>query len=374
MFFGAILPAFGQTVLYTFSGGSDGGYPTSSLIFDSAGNLYGTTEFGGLGYGTVFELSPDGTGGWTETVLYSFTGGIDGANPTYSNVIFDSAGNLYGTTRRGGANRQGVAFKLTPSGGTWSESVLHSFAGSKKHSFGCFPESGLIMDTAGNLYGTTRYCGGSKGTVFELSPSGGNTWTEYTLPGFHASYGGLTMDTQGNIFFTTRDNLVFELSPNGSGGWIPKVIAQFSKGYPEGTLVFDSAGNLYGTTYNGGVSNGRASEPRGSVYKLSPVQGGWNLETLYTFECCRRGSIFDPFAGVVLDGSGNIYGTTLSGFPAPYRFGDIFELVPSGSGTYTRVDLGFLSSFGSLVMDSAGHLYGTAPFGGGAGIVFEVTP
>ena len=378
LFFSSIPPALGQTSLYNFSGGSDGGHPTSSLTFDSAGNLYGTTETGGLGYGTVFELSPDGVGGWTETVLYSFTGGADGAAPTYSNVIFDSAGSLYGTTRQGGFKHQGVVFKLTPSDGTWSESVLHSFAGSKNE--GCFPESGLIMDKAGNLYGTTHYCGGTRGTVFELSPSDGNIWTERIIYGAKTSYAGLTMDAQGNIFGTTRDNTVFELSPNGSGGWSSNVIHTFPRfsddgGDPQGTLVFDSAGNIYGTTYNRGISSGRGFEPRGTVYKLSPVGGGWSEQILYTFECCR-GGIFNPFAGVVLDGSGNIYGTTVHGFREIY--GGIFELVPSGGGSYTKIDLGLFGSsgfgsFGSLVMDNVGNLYGTLSYGGG-GMVFEVVP
>ena len=140
-----------ETVLYNFAGSPDGSYPDVRPTAHN-GNLYGTTFLGGLGgNGTVFELSPIGSGGWNETVIYTFTGGVDGANPSYSNLIFDSQGNLYGTASFGGANGLGVVFELSPAGTSWTETVVHAFAGID----GAYPINGLIMDTAGNLFGRT---------------------------------------------------------------------------------------------------------------------------------------------------------------------------------------------------------------------------
>ena len=361
--------AAGQTELYDFTGGSDGRYPSSRLTFDKAGNLYGTTEAGGLGFGTVFELSPDGHGGWNETVGYSFSGGVDGSNPMYSPVIFDGVGNLYGTTFRGGAKKQGVVFQLTPVvGGGWKETVLHSFIGSKKD--GGNPWGAIVMDQAGNIYGVTNAGNGTKGSVFELSPAGGGSWTERILYGVEAAPGGLAMDATGNLFGTTRDKKVFELSADGKGGWNATVIYTFEDGsIPLGTPAFDGAGNLYGTTYPGGVYSA------GTVYKLSPGQNGWNEETLQSFRHHVQNAFY-PFSGVALDAAGNIYGTTLLGGTS--RSGTVFELVPGGGGSYT---LNIVSNIrgnphGGLVLDDSGNLYGTTNFGGSYdyGIVFELTP
>src|SRR5208337_452888 len=174
-----------------------------------------------FGFGTVFELSPNGYGGWNETVLYSFSGGVDGANPI-GPVIFDSVGNLYGTTEFGGPyhNKYGVVFELNPVGASWTETVLHSFAAGGD---GATPETGLIMDPAGNLYGITE------DGVFELSPSGGG-WTYQVIYIFAAGgRAGLTMDTYGNIFGVTAYlPQAFELSPNGNGGWNPFKIYRFA--------------------------------------------------------------------------------------------------------------------------------------------------
>jgi uncharacterized repeat protein (TIGR03803 family) len=278
-----------ETVLYTFTGSPDGANPSSSLARDSAGNLFGTTTYGGLeNYGTVFELSPSGSGGWNEAVIYGFTGGTDGANP-YSSLIFDSVGNLYGTASAGGTNGNGVVFELSPAGSTWTETVLHSFAGTPD---GATPMAGLTMDAAGNLYGATPYggTGDGTGTVFELSPSGGG-WTEqviYDLDinvgtcGYFASTSGLTIDAAGNIFGAAC-SIVFELSPNGEHGWAPSVIHTFT-GAPidgraaNGTPVLDKAGHLYGTTYFGGKYD------NGTVYKLSlKWNGEWTETILHSF-------------------------------------------------------------------------------------------
>lgn len=220
----AARPAHAQTETVTFSfNATDGSYPESSLIFDGAGNLYGTAEMGGYGdgVGNVFELSPNGNGGWNQTVLYRFTDGADGAYPS-CNLIFDSRGNLYGTAQGGGSTR-GVVFELSPSGATWKETVLYSFTGGTD---GDTPVAGLIMDSAGNLYGTTLNGGtNNNGTVFELRPSA-NGWTEQVIYNLDTSFAGLTMDAAGNIFGASL-NSVFELSPNGKGGWNSTVLHAF---------------------------------------------------------------------------------------------------------------------------------------------------
>ncbi|HYW37531.1 MAG TPA: choice-of-anchor tandem repeat GloVer-containing protein [Terriglobales bacterium] len=361
-----------ETVVYNFTGGSDGFTPDSRLTSDGAGNFYGTTGFGGLGAGTVFELSPNGSGGWKETVLYSFTGGADGSVPYFSYVLFDSEGNLYGTTYGGGSYGYGVVFELSPEGTSWTETVLYSFTGGADDAN---PLNGLIMDTAGNLYGRTYVSGGGNGTIFELSKSG-DGWTKQVIYSGAPGYAGLTMDAAGNIFGVTAD-VVFELSPNGHGGWNPTVIHTFS-GSPkdglagEGTPVLDHAGNLYGTTLGGGYKN------NGTVYELSRGTNGWTEKILHSFEGgSTDGS--DPFAGIVFDAAGNIYGTTeFGGNPLA---GTVYELVaPVGKGGYNeKVLWKFDKTDGyepvdSLILDSAGKLYGTTPEGGsnGYGVVFKV--
>jgi uncharacterized repeat protein (TIGR03803 family) len=375
-----------ETVLYNFCSQpncSDGAGPQSNLTFDGAGNLYGTTIGGGLGYGTVFELSPNGSGGWNETVLHSFTGGADGSNPTYSGVIFDGGGNLYGTAWAGGAYGYGVVFELSPVGTSWTETVLYSFANAPD---GAYPSGDLIMDPAGKVYGTTQAggnCGGD--TVFELSPSGG-VWTEQVIYSeCDVNAAGLTMDAAGNIFGDGQLT-VFELSPNGNGGWNPTVIHTFT-GPPkdgsnaQGAPVFNKAGTLYGTTTAGGIRNS------GTIYKLSPVtkgkkKGTWTERIVHNFFNWRsRYDGSDPQAGIVFDAAGNIYGTTLSG--GLWVDGTVYELVaPVGKGEYKEKILyrfdGLHGTYpdDSLILDSAGNLYGTTSEGGwySAGVVFEVTP
>jgi uncharacterized repeat protein (TIGR03803 family) len=376
-------PAQAQTehVLYNFTGGNDGGDSIANLTSDGAGNFYGTTLQGGLwGEGTVFELSPNGSGGWNETVLHSFCsdplGCRDGGEPG-GPVIFDSAGNLYGTASGGGADGGGVVFELSPVGANWTYNVLYSFYYSGDSGIG--PYAGLVMDAAGNLYGTTSWdSGGTGGAVFELSPSGGG-WTEQAIYGY-GSYAGLTMNAAGNIFGATNST-VFELSPNGSGGWNPTVIHTFA-GPPKdgsgtrGTPLLDQAGNLYGTTLGGGAYS------NGTVYKLSPGKNGeWTERILHSFKGGKDGS--NPRAGIVLDTAGNIYGTTVGG--GKYGAGTVFELVALiGSGGYRKMALWNFSGpdgdqpESSLILDSAGNLYGTTYEGGsdgyyGYGVVFEVT-
>jgi uncharacterized repeat protein (TIGR03803 family) len=366
-----------ETVLYNFTSGSDGSHPESSLISDGAGNFYGTTLLGGLGCpgnqfgcGTVFEISPNGSGGWNQTVLHSFSGPPDAANPFLAPVIFDKAGNLYGTTEFGGTYNWGAVFELSPVGTSWTETILYSFTGGAD---GGHPATGLIIDPAGNLYGTTsEYL--APGNVFELSPSGGG-WTLqviYAVP----TAPGLTMDSAGNIYGATVST-VFELSPNGHGGWNPTVLHTFTGApndgaNPWGTIALDKAGNLYGTTYGGGAYN------YGTVYKLSPVNGQWTEQILHSFMGGKDGA--NPFgAGVVLDAKGNIYGTTSLG--GNYSHGTVFELAVHGKRPYREKVLWAFNGTDGVnpycipVLDSAGNLYGTAASGGSgnAGVVFEVT-
>ena len=269
-----------ETVLYSFNGYGTGGaayQPYSGVILDSSGNIYGTTFEGGtFGHGTVFELSPLAGGGWSETVLYNFseTKFSVGYGPQAS-LIFDAAGNLYGTRSTEGAFGFGMVFEMSPAtGGGWTETGLHSFNGKN----GDYPESALISDAAGNFYSTTDF-GGAYG------------------------YGA-----------------VYELSPVAGGGWIEKLLHSFKHSKQDGmnpslgSLVMDSAGNLYGTTQGGGANVSPTCQTGcGTVFEISPAGGGhWTEKLLHSFNDDGTDGIF-PGAGVILDGSGNLYGTTLKG-------------------------------------------------------------
>jgi uncharacterized repeat protein (TIGR03803 family) len=257
------LAPWNETVLYRFTGGSDGAEPLGDLTLDMAGNIYGSALSGNNFYGVIYELMPSG-GGWTETVLYRpQNDGRQGINP-HDGPIFDSSGNLYGTFSAGGPNNAGTAYQLSPSGPGWVEHTLYTFSGG---SDGGRPWGGLTMDTSGNLYGATSAGGaGGGGTVFELTPSGGG-WTFNTLQSFSGSGGEpgplarLTMDATGNLYGTTnadgahRCGSVFKLTPS-SGSWTFTSLHDFTCGSDgsgtSSTLVFDANGNLYGTTYAGG--------------------------------------------------------------------------------------------------------------------------
>ena len=315
-----------ETVIHTFTG-SDGSTLIAGLTSDGAGNFYGATLYGGAaGHGTIFELSPNGVGGWNETVVYSFAGGSDGSLPT-GPVLFDGAGNLYAATIFGGAFGKGTAFELSPAGASWTKTILYNFAGKGG---GTHPQTGLVMDAAGNLYGSATY------GVFQLSPSGG-AWMSKTIyatgPSTYIA-NRLTLDAAGNIFAASLSKII-ELSPNGKGGWRTTVLHKFAGSpndgaYAQGTLVFDQAGNLYGTTSGGGLGTGLGN---GTVFELSPTTkpGKWTEKILYFFQGGNDGAL--PFAGVVFDVAGNIYGTT-RGFGTPK--GTVFELAVSGGVATTR--------------------------------------
>jgi uncharacterized repeat protein (TIGR03803 family) len=316
--------------LYSFTGGDDGGNSQARVIFGSDGSLYGTTSAGGYANGVVFNLRPQATAcksaicPWTETVLYRFQGGSDGIIPEYGDLTFDQAGNVYGTTVEGGllscGGSCGVVFKLTKSGNSWTESVLYSFTGGND---GGSPFSGVIFDSAGNLYGTAYYGGDiSAGTVYELSPSGSG-WTEKTLTDFSGGggfpVGGLTFDQQGNLFGTGfSGGTAFELSPS-NGNWTYSLLYTFN-GFdgPFGSPTFDAAGNFYGTNATGGAYD------QGFVFKLAPSNGGWNFTDLYDFTGGNDGGF--PVSNVILDAKRNLYGTTYLG--GVYGEGVAWELTP----------------------------------------------
>jgi uncharacterized repeat protein (TIGR03803 family) len=374
--------------------GGGGSVPYGGVILDAASNLYGTTRDGGAyGVGTVFELRPNGDGSWTESVLHSFNGS-DGANPV-AGLIFDAAGSLYGTTQYGGSVSAcgtqgcGTVFELTPNGdGSWTERVLHSFEGRD----GAGPFAGLIFDAAGNLYGTTKYGGAHPwGTVFELTPNGDGSWTESVLHSFKAYDGaypvaGLTFDTAGNLYGTTLGGgangkgTVFELTPNGDGSWGESVLHSFSHyhrdgQYPEAGVTFDAAGNLYGTAVQSVAKYYRG----GTVFQLTPNgDGSWTESVLHSFNG-RDGA--GPYGDLTFDAAGNLYGTTNSG-GAVCGCGAVFKLTPNGDGSWTERGLHKFKNHPSaypqagLVLDQAGNLYGTTVGDGTTtfGSVFEITP
>jgi uncharacterized repeat protein (TIGR03803 family) len=381
-----------EKVLHNFGSGKDGVSPYDKLIFDAAGNLYGTTDAGGAhGGGAVFELSPKAGGGWTEKILHSFGSGKDGYEP-HASLILDKAGNLYGTTDYGGANVYGTVFEVSPkAGGGWTEKILHDFGSGKD---GVNPLASLMLDKAGNLFGTTDGGGAyNYGTVFEVSPKAGGGWTEKVLHSFNNNgkdgqrpFGGLILDAAGNLYGTTSVGpygTVFELSPKAGGGWTEKILHSFNYkdgAIPSADLIFDGAGNLYSTTSAGGAYGG------GTVFELSPkAGGGWTEKVLHSFDDNGEDG-YTPYASLIFD-AGNLYGTTYYGGTIYPGCGDgcgtVFELTPKAGSWTEKV----LHSFGSgkdgvgpeagLISDKAGNLYGTTFYGGTnlhGGTVFEIKP
>lgn len=375
--------AASHEILLTDFDPARGTYPSADLVFDGSGNLYGTTTLGGThGLGTVFELQPLSSGGWKTIVLHNFSGGKDGRNP-YSPLIFDGAGNLYGTTYQGGNSCNcGTVFELSPANGYWKERVLYSFV---RGSDGAAPKGGLVFDSAGNLYGATTEGGGNAdaGTIFELTPNSGG-WTETVLYSFAKPYkdgrsptSTLIFDGSGNLYGTTSSGgagthgNVFELSP-GSGGWTEKVLQNFWTGSPYAGLVFDNAGNLYGTTLNGGGYG------FGVVFELTLSNGNWTNKVIHQFSNgLDGGSASDRLLFV----GGNLYGTTSGG--GVTHNGVVFELKPASNGKWSETVLhafkgGYdgANPYAGLILDAAGNLYGTTTDGGhlGQGVVFEIVP
>jgi len=390
------LAAQQEKVLYSFgNGAAPQTGPYSALTSDAAGNLYGTTiELGAYGVGTVFELTPKAGGSWSEKVLHTFGSGTDGTYPL-GGMIFDAAGNLYGTAQLGGANGYGIVFELMPkAGGGWTEKVLHSFASGAD---GQQPEGTLIFDSAGNLYGTTQYGGAyNVGTVFELRSTAGGSWAEKVLHTFGSGtdgtypIGGVTFDAAGNLYGTAQfggangDGTVFELTPKAGGGWTETTVHSFDNradgAEPVASVIFDAAGNLYGTTYSGGTYL------YGTVFKLTPTGGGgWTETTLHSFPNNNGVDGSNPaYGSLIFDAGGNLYGTASYGGRASPGGGTVFELTPTTGGSWEYTVLHTFRDNGrdglnpgsGLIFDAAGNLYGTTWEGGafGSGTVFEITP
>jgi len=394
------------SVLYAFKGGSDGAYPWAGLIEDSAGNLYSTTRGGGgrgcgaQGCGTVFRLAPDGT----ETVLHAFHGQKHGISPE-AGLIADKAGNLYGTTNGGGSGcfhyGCGTVFKVAPNG---TETVLYSFEGND-HDDGTGPQAPLIENKAGNLYGTTSGGGGTGcsdgfgcGTVFKLAPDG----TETVLHAFAGGndganpLAGVIEGEAGDFYGTTMwgggegcdyvgfsgCGTVFKVAPNGTETVLYSFAGGSDGANPYAGLIQDKAGNLYGTTNDGGIGC-KATNGCGTVFKLAPD----GTETvLHAFAGGSDGAY--PWAGLIRDEGGNLYGTTAEGGGRGchnylyHGCGTIFRLAPDGAETvlyaFSKLQRHGALPYAGLMKGGDGQLYGTASEGGdtgcsdGCGIVFSL--
>src|SRR5215813_5578356 len=374
-------------VIFSFNE-DDGEYADTDLETDSAGNIYGTTVLGGdHGSGTVFQLTPT-LNGWVQNVLYSFTGGADGGEP-YKGVSIDGQGNLYGTAVTGGSGGCeggcGVAYKLTNSGGTWAQTVIHAFTGGDD---GSGPGARVTVDRNGNVYGMTP-TGGTYGvgTIYRLHPHAGG----YTFQVIHTFTGGNDGATgsagrmllqNGRLFGAATaggiygSGVAFELTPTAVGEWDFRTLYSFhgqpDGSFPYGALLRAGSGKIYGTTYYGG-KNGI-----GSVYELSPRHvGEWDGRVIYSFQSGNDGN--SPISNLVQDAAGNLYGTTSEG---GLGSGVIFKLSPSGNQWTESVvhefagppDGGF--SYNGMVVDRFGNFYGATVHGGTAddGSVYQFTP
>jgi uncharacterized repeat protein (TIGR03803 family) len=359
-------PAFAWTerLLHSFTLAEDGGQLRSTLILDGQGNVYGTTTMGGANNaGTVFKITPNRV----ETILYTFTGGADGGNPTGGPLVMDSQGNLYGTTTLGGQYGVGTIFKITPGVG---ESVLYTFTYGRVGNDGGYPAAGLTADSSGNLYGTTFDAGAHGwGTVFEYSASGIFS-TLYSFSGYPSDgarpYSGVYRDSSGNLYGTTSQGgpvnggTIYEIPAGGVG----KVLYSFTNGNdgsaPSAGVVEDSQGNLLGSA--GGGKHGA-----GNLFALSPTG---TLTVIYSFYGKGDGSYL--YSSLTPDALGNFYGATYSG--GHYDDGLIFKLSPQNVGgavTWTKtlimsldVSRDGMNPTGSLAVDSAGYIYGTTRYGG----------
>jgi uncharacterized repeat protein (TIGR03803 family) len=338
---------WGETILHSFAGGNGGATPIGGVVLDRGENAYGTTVDGGNGIGSpgiAFQLTPR-PDGWVFTVLHNFNSWTGDAEGPTDSLILDRSGHLFGTARGGGTFGDGSVFELKRSSQGWTSEVFYSFCLQDDCADGDTPEASLTRDAAGNLYGTASkggrdgpYCGGSLGcgVVFKLKPTHGGGWQERVLHRFAAFAG----DGQ----------------------------------YPFSGVVMDAAGNVYGTTFSGGVNG------NGSVFMLSFSVAGWKETILHNFSKARNGT--GPVGGLVFDKAGNLYGTASSGGPGSCGCGVVFKLSPKAGGKWQYSVLhSFRGPDGDganagLIMDGKAHLYGTTLFGGahGNGVVFEIIP
>jgi uncharacterized repeat protein (TIGR03803 family) len=406
---GAVLTsAQTEAMLHIFKSSSvtDGFGPYSGLVADKSGALYGVTASGGTyAYGSVYKLSPpaEAGGAWKETVLYSFTGGLDGGDPLCSLYIDNTTHKIYGTAAGGGASGDGVVFALTP-GGPGTETVLYNFSGPD----GANPYAGLTYRN-GVFYGTANGGHYNYGVVYALAPKSGGGWTEKVLHKFTSEsdsafpYGGLISDSSGALYGTTYNSptgfagTVYKLTPpvGGAGLWTFSTLYTFTGGadggYPYDSLILDSSGALYGTTTGGGDLSCTPGLACGTVFKLTPPVGGigpWTESVLYAFTGGIDGG--QPESSLIFDSEGSLYGTTVAGgdlscTPNPgYGCGTVFKLSPPSApgGTWTESLLhsfkagqdGYYPWDGLLLLNNV--FYATTVDGGStdAGTVFEITP
>ena len=391
-------------ILYTFQGRDDGGRPWATLLLDEkTGTLYGTTEVGGVKLcgndfdfdcGTIFSLTPS-PNGWTETVLYRFQGGDDGANPR-APLVPRPDGYWYSTTSSGGGVQQnGTVFRIQP--GTWEEEVLFSFVGDG----GYYPQGKIAFDSSGNLYGITTNGGsGYSGVAYELIPNPSGSWTENVLYGnVGLPYAGVVIDPLGNVYGTSDANgiynegSVFELSP-GKSGWQFTNIYSFQiacgidcGGSQPGDLTLTKSGKLFGFAGDAGIPACGNDQGCGTIFEMINNGGTWQEKTLYQFQNIADG--WGPGYGApALDSAGNIYGMTGAG--GQYGFGTVFKLSHGKSG-WTKTTLydfpggaGGWQPYGGVVVDKHGNIFGATYYGGktggktckkqGCGVVFEIMP
>jgi uncharacterized repeat protein (TIGR03803 family) len=379
-------------VIHSFGDG-DGEYPATDLVLDASGVIYGTTtQGGGLNSGTVFRLAPAGPA-WEESVIYSFTSGPDGGQP-YNGVTLDAQGNLYGTAVTGGTGQTceggcGVAYKLTKTGSTWTQSVLYNFTGGED---GSGPGAGLSFDRDGNLYGMTPTGGAfGLGVIYKLSRNGAGNWTQTVIHAFTGGEDGATGSAgrlllSGGRFYGVATvggahgkGTVFRLNPTPGGGWSFQILYAF-RGMPDGALPYgavvrDAAGKLYGTTYYEGAHD------HGAVYQLTPTSSGlWKERIIYSFQGAADGG--HPVSHLNLGANGSLYGTTSEGGDPDCSCGTVFKLTKVGAGWQLETVHAFTgnpdgaNAYNGMARGAGGKLYGATVIGGedDDGVIFELTP